>query len=105
MAVAPHCLLGSQAEQWIIEVLKEKLLDIHVFIGKYSVSDFSSVNFGGIMQQYSCGGYKRSNFRKNVKRLLVHYLAKTGPFKAGGIVIKYSTRLSACSLQEYLTKV
>ena len=95
---------SSRSKQWIIEALKDKLLDIHLFIGKYSVSDFSSVNFGGIMQQYSCGGYKRSNFRQNVKRLLVRYLAKTGPFKARGIVIKYSTRLSARSLQEYFNK-
>ena len=45
---------SSRAKQRIIEALKDNSSDIHLFIGKYSASDFSSVNFGGIMQQYSC---------------------------------------------------
>ncbi|KAL7537423.1 hypothetical protein ACHAXR_007812 [Thalassiosira sp. AJA248-18] len=51
-------------------------------VGQYTAADFSKVNFRQIFQKYAGNKqYKMSNFRNNVKLLLVHLLKKTGPFE------------------------
>ena len=73
---------SSTAKKTIVAELKEETSDIHLLVGNYTTTDFSKVNFRQILQQYAGNKqYKMSNFRENVKRLLRHLLAKTGPFK------------------------
>jgi hypothetical protein len=71
---------SSKAKQQIIDELKDETSDIHLLIGKYTPTEFKEVNFNQIHQKYA-KNFKRSNFRENVKRLLRHLLARTGPFK------------------------
>jgi len=73
----------SSAKQRIIDELKDITSDIHLLVGQYTATDFSKVNFRQILQKYAGNKqYKMSSFRENIKRLLVHLLKKTGPFKA-----------------------
>lgn len=70
---------SSKAKLRIIDELKSEASDIHLFIGTFTTSDFSNVNINEMHKRYA-GKYKKSRFRENVKRILRHYLMKTGPF-------------------------
>ena len=73
---------NSSAKQRIIDELKDTTSDIHLLVGQYTAGDYSKVNFRQILQNYAGNKqYKMGNFRENMKRLLVHLLKKTGPFK------------------------
>ena len=71
----------SRAKQRIIDELKDENSDIHLYTGKYSLTDWKCVNFKMILEKYASSQYKMSNFRENVKRILKHYYNKTGEFK------------------------
>ena len=77
----PSPWASSSTKREIIDALKDETSDIHLLIGEFTSTDFANVNFGKIMEKFSCSQYKKSNFRGNMKRLLIHFLNKTGPFK------------------------
>ena len=72
---------SSQAKHRIIDELKDKKSDIYLLIGHYTLNNFDHVNFPRILQKYAGNKCKMTNFRQNLKRILVHLLDKTGPFK------------------------
>ena len=82
---------NSKAKQRIIDELKDDKSDIHLLIGSYNATSFSNVNFVRILEKYAHNRYKMSNFRENLKRLLKHYLGKTGPFKVEGVEPWYTS--------------
>ena len=72
----------KQHKKKIVTELRDEASDIHLLIGQYTESDFSNVKFQQIQQKYARNkGYKPSNFRANLKRLLKNLLSKTGDFK------------------------
>ena len=71
---------SKEKEQIIIE-LKDPSSDIHLLLGRYTDKDFKSVSFKHILIVYAGNRFKMSNFRENMKRLLVHKLNQTGDFK------------------------
>ncbi len=71
----------STAKMRIIDELKNPTSDIHLIIGHYTDKDFKNVNFSALLQHYAGNKYKPSQFRENMKRVLVHLQNKTGPFK------------------------
>ncbi|KAL7527871.1 hypothetical protein ACHAXR_002173 [Thalassiosira sp. AJA248-18] len=82
---------ASKSKQRVIDALKDDQSDIHLLIGRYTLDDFSNVNFKRILQKYAGNKYKMSNFRENLKRLLRHLLDKTGPFKVEGVAPWYTS--------------
>ena len=79
---------SSTSKQRIINELKDDTSDIHLHLGNYTDNNFKEVNFKYIHQQYANNKYKLSNFRENVKRILMNFLNKTGSFKADEVVIE-----------------
>ena len=75
---------SSSAKKRIIEELKEENSDIHHHIGRYTSTNFDNVKFSALLRIFAGNKYKLSLFRGNMKRLLVHFLHKTGPFEGGG---------------------
>lgn len=78
----------SKSKQRIIDELKDETSDIHLLIGRFSSDDFSNVNFKQILMKYASNKYKMSNFRENLKRLLINHLDKKGPFKVDGAEVE-----------------
>ena len=73
---------GSRAKKKkIIIELSDPSSDIHLLLGRYTDKDFKSVSFKHILIVYAGNRFKMSNFRENMKRLLVHKLNQTGDFK------------------------
>ena len=72
---------SSKAKQHIINELKDEESDIYLYIGRYSTTNWDSINFKKIHELYASKKYKASNFKTNVKRILTHLHLKTGPFK------------------------
>ena len=56
-------------------------MDIYLLIRHYTSNNFEHINFPQILPKYAGNKYKMTNFRQNLKRILVHLLDKTGPFK------------------------
>ena len=71
---------SKEKEQIIIE-LKDPSSDIHLLLGRYTAKDFKGVRFKQILIVYAGNKFKLSNFRGNMKRLLVNKLKKTRDFK------------------------
>jgi len=65
----------------VIKCLKDVTSDIHLFIGAYGKSNWKQVNFEQIWKKYG-HRYDKSNFRENMKRLLIHFQNSTGDFEA-----------------------
>ena len=74
---------SSTAKQRIIAELKNEDSDIHLHIGQYTITNFDNVKFPALLRNFAGNKYKPNLFRENIKRLLVHFLNKTGPFKGG----------------------
>ena len=72
--------MTEKKQQMIIEP-KDESSAICLMIGRYSDKDFKNVNFSQILQEYASNKYKLSNFRANLKRLLILKLNQTGPFE------------------------
>ena len=74
---------SSTTKQRIIAELKNADSDIHLHIGQYTITNFDNVKFPALLQKFAGNKYKPNLFRENMKRLLVHFLNKTGPFEGG----------------------
>lgn len=72
---------NSTAKRTVINGLKDVTSDIHLFIGAYGKSNWKQVNFEQIWKKYG-HRYDKSNFRENMKRLLIHFQNSTGDFEA-----------------------
>ena len=83
-ALSPTPWRDSREKQQIIIELKDESSGIHLMIGRYSDKDFKNVNFSQILHEYASNKHKLSNFRANLKRLLIQKLNQTGPFKIAG---------------------
>ena len=81
----------SSSKQRIIDELKDEKSDIHLLIGPHTSSDFKDVNFKQMLNKYAGNKYKLSNFKENIKRLLLNRQQKTGPFKAEGVEPWYTS--------------
>lgn len=89
--VPPSPWRSSKAKQRIIDALKDEKSDIHLLIGHYSSKDFTNVNFKQILMKYAGNKYKMSNFKENMKRLLINRLDKKGPFEVEGVAPWYTS--------------
>ena len=87
---------NSTTKKKVIEELKDAASDIHLHIGTYTSSDWSEVNFTSISRIYA-PRYQSKLFRENLKRLLKHKLAGTGPFEEEAKTIKPWTSKSGRS--------
>ena len=72
---------NSTAKRDIIKELKDETSDIHLFIGNYGPKDWKQVKFEQLHSKYAAR-YTKSNFRENMKRLLLHFQNKTADFSA-----------------------
>lgn len=72
---------NSTAKRDIIKELKDETSDIHLFIGNYGPKDWKQVKFEQLHSKYAAR-YAKSNFRENLKRLLLHFQNKTADFSA-----------------------
>lgn len=72
---------SSSSKKRIIAELKDENSNIHNFIGQYTSTDFHNVNFSALLLKFAGNKYNPNLFKGNMKRLLVHLLNKTGPFK------------------------
>ena len=73
---------SSTAKKHIIAELKNEDSDIHLLIGQYTTTKFDKVKFLALLRNFAGNKYKLHLFRNNMKGLLVHFMNKTGPFKA-----------------------
>ena len=96
----PSPWASSKTKQKIIAELSDSSSDIHLLIGKYNEDNFKEVNFKKIREKYANNKYSASNFRPNVKRLLMHLLHGTGPFD-----VKKATKESAPMTPPWYTSV
>ena len=80
-ALSPTHWRNSREKQQIIIELKDESSAIHLVIHRCSDKDVKNVNFSQIMREYAGNKYKLSNFKVNMKRLLMQKLNKTGAFE------------------------
>lgn len=72
---------NSTAKRDIIKELNDDTSDIHLFIGSYGPGDWKQVKFEQLRLKYA-RRYQKSNFKENMKRLLLHLQNNTGVFGA-----------------------
>ena len=72
---------SSSSKRRIIAELKDESSNIHLYIGRYTSTNFDNIKFSTLLLKFAGNKYKLSLFRGNMKRLLVHFMNKTGPFK------------------------
>ena len=102
----------STAKKRVIGDLKDSSSDIHLFLGPYGPKNWKQVKFDKIWGVYG-QRYPKSNFRENLKRLLLHFQNGTGDFSPekkeqwytspGNVSKAYSLLFSLCMDTTYST--
>ena len=75
---------NSRAKARLVREISNTESDIHLYLGEagkdYGKSNWRNVNFDQINQKFVDSRWDTKNFKESLKRLLIHYIDKTGPF-------------------------
>ena len=93
---------NSKAKARLISELSDSVSDIHLYLGEagkdYGKGNWRKVNFDKIKEKFVDSRWDSGNYRESLKRLLLHYIEKTGPFMSTMEVIALSLRYVSHSL-------
>ena len=83
---------NSKAKARLISELSDSVSDIHLYLGEagkdYGKGNWRKVNFDKIKEKFVDSRWDSGNYRESLKRLLLHYIEKTGPFMSTMEVIE-----------------